>query len=811
MVVKEGAFALDLDLNKKAKEAKAPTLSDEEQGAARRAIEGAPMMQRLLSGGLLRERTSAANFVLALRNDGSISNSPAWKFYRDGKPAIEIELLASGRQFAAYAIHPSGEPYLWADGRSPETVALSELPLVSADDLRRLHDEIAEALSPLGLIEAQNGLAAGGDKAPRSTNLLETLGAPPAYLRDATTLPSVQTGAISPRTPPVETMRAILLHLNARDCFTERKGVEKGGDGRIVKVGWIDCGMALKLAYGDKAGCDLWSLIHGDDNARANAPAQWESFASEQRPGHVAVATLVKAAIDAGFVFPSDDTQMNTCVSFVSDHSAPVFASHGPAPQVEWPEPMALPEGLSPVATFDIAFLPESIGHWVADIAERMQCPQDFVGVPAIISLGAVIGRRVAIRPQRENDWCEVPNLWGCIVGRPGTLKSPAMQEALKLIHRLDAMANQEHEAAMRAYASAVESYKNLKDAAKNRPHDAGPLLKPQEPKARRYVVNDTSYEALGEILADNPNGVLAFRDELVSLLKTLDREEHAAARGFFLTAWNGTSGYTFDRIMRGKTRIDAACLSLLGGTQPGRLAEYMRRAMSGGAGDDGLIQRFGLLVWPDQSPEWREVDRYANTEHRTSAWEAICRLRDLTADKIKAEADTFESLPFLRFDDRASGLFKDWRADLEKRLRSADMSPALESHLAKYRKLVPALALINHLSDGGIGPISQSAVSRALHFSKYLETHARRAYGAGIEAETAAAKVILARIRKGDLREGFTARDIRRKEWSGLAGADQVKAGLDLLADFGWIAPRIIQSMGRPSTTYSINPRGMA
>jgi putative DNA primase/helicase len=146
------------------------------------------------------------------------------------------------------------------------------------------------------------------------------------------------------------------------------------------------------------------------------------------------------------------------------------------------------------------------------------------------------------------------------------------------------------------------EAEKTVRKALKDG-KDAAHLLnidEPEAPVARRYVVNDTSYEALGEIMASNANGVLAYRDELVSLLKTLDREDNAAARGFFLTAWNGTSGYTFDRIIRGKTHIEAACLSLLGGTQPGRLAEYVRRATSGGAADDGLIQRFGLLVWPD-------------------------------------------------------------------------------------------------------------------------------------------------------------------------------------------------------------------
>jgi hypothetical protein len=40
-------------------------------------------------------------------------------------------------------------------------------------------------------------------------------------------------------------------------------------------------------------------------------------------------------------------------------------------------------------------------------------------------------------------------------------------------------------------------------------------IAEPEEPKARRYVVNDATYEALGVILADNPNGTLAFRDAI--------------------------------------------------------------------------------------------------------------------------------------------------------------------------------------------------------------------------------------------------------------------------------------------------------
>jgi hypothetical protein len=334
-----------------------------------------------------------------------------------------------------------------------------------------------------------------------------------------------------------------------------------------------------------------------------------------------------------------------------------------------WPKPKPLPDGLLPVSPFDADFLPAAVSPWAADIADRMQCPLDFVGVPVIVALSSVIGRRVAIRPQSKTDWFEVPNLWGCIVGRPGAMKSPAMAEAMKPLHRLEADARKSNEVAAKDYAVASEAFKLQKDEAARKVKDAlrkgdGDVARflaldePESPKARRYVVNDATYEALGEVLAANPNGTLAFRDELVSLLKTLDREEYAAARGFFLTAWNGTSGYTFDRIIRGRTHIEAACISLLGSTQPGRLADYMRRAIAGGAGDDGLIQRFSLLVWPDQSPEWREVDRYPNSAAREAAWATFERLDQLDPDAIGTECDPFNDVPFLRFDDTAQSVF---------------------------------------------------------------------------------------------------------------------------------------------------------
>ena len=58
-------------------------------------------------------------------------------------------------------------------------------------------------------------------------------------------------------------------------------------------------------------------------------------------------------------------------------------------------------------------------------------------------ALGAILGRKIAIKPQMKTDWIEIPNIWGAFIGPPGMLKSPAMNEALRPIHRLEAEASE--------------------------------------------------------------------------------------------------------------------------------------------------------------------------------------------------------------------------------------------------------------------------------------------------------------------------------------------------------------------------------
>lgn len=494
-----------------------------------------------------------------------------------------------------------------------------------------------------------------------------------------------------------------------------------------------------------------------------------------------------------------------------------------------WGDPQPIPSALLPVKPFDVALLPATLAPWVADIAERMQCPVDFPAVGAMVAASSVIGRKAVIAPQRFDNWHVVPNLWGAIVGRPGCMKSPALAAALLPLDRLAAIAADRHKEALRDFEIRAKLEGMAGKEAEKRAHslvakgelaaaerlliDAADTEGEGKPALRRYKVNDATMEALGEILIDNPWGTLAYRDELSGLLRSLDKEGQEGARAFYLQGYDGNQGYTSDRILRGKNRhIDAVCLALLGGIQPGRLQAYIRDAVSGGAGDDGLLQRFGLLVWPDVDREWRRVDRCPDTEAKHQAFETFQKL-DALAPGV--DSDGKEVPAVYRFTDDAQVLFYEWRAGLETGLRSDDHHPAMESHLAKYRKLVPALALVCALADGK-AVVEYTDLMRALSWAEYLQTHAARAYAAGTRPETDGATALLAKIRAGAVADGFKPADVYLKGWSYLSTPEAVKSAAQMLCDLGHL--RLVEKRqgagtvgGRPSVAYQINPATLA
>ena len=484
-----------------------------------------------------------------------------------------------------------------------------------------------------------------------------------------------------------------------------------------------------------------------------------------------------------------------------------------------WPDPEPLPTGLPAVEPFDLALLPVALRPWIADISERMQCPPDYPAVAAMVTLGSIAGRQLAIRPKRKDDWTVTPNLWGAVVGRPSLLKTPAMQEPIRMVESLEAKARKTfeeaetcHEAdALVAKARGKEADKAIakaiqaKDAVLAHALALEAMNASPPPVRQRYMTQDTTVEKLGELLRDNPRGVLVYRDELIGFLRSLDQEGREGSRAFYLEAWNGTGGFTFDRIGRGTVEIEAACVSIIGGIQPGPLGDYMIGAIKGGFGDDGLVQRFQLAVWPDAPREWVNVDRWPDTQARRAAREVYERFDTFDTASLGASQENEDRIPWVRFAGDAQDLFDEWRTDLERRIRGFELHPALEAHLAKFRSLVPSLALLCHLADVPEGgPVGQASLLRALAWSEYLETHARRIYAPATAPEMAAALELDKRL--PGLPDPFTAKDVYKNHWR-LLDREGAADALTVLCDYGRVRGDEADGPGRPTVRYRVHP----
>jgi hypothetical protein len=502
-------------------------------------------------------------------------------------------------------------------------------------------------------------------------------------------------------------------------------------------------------------------------------------------------------------------------------------------PDFEGP-PRPVRVDLLPVPPLPEAMIPGPLRGWLTDIARRGCFPLEYPTAAAFVSLSALVGRKVAIRPKRHDDWLVIPNSWGAIVGHPGIQKTPAVTEAMLPLNRLVADAIAAHEQAMAEFQASSLVAKARAKAAKDalektakgargkgaganeaelealaREALAGDDAKP--PPLKRYVVNDSSVEKLGELLAENPNGLLLFRDELIGFLRTLDKEGHENDKGFFLEGWNGTGSYVYDRIGRGTIIIPVVCLSVFGTIQPGPLARYLRAAMTD---NDGLVNRFQLLLYPDPPKTWANVDRYPDTAAKTRAYDVFKALDGLDGAGVGAEVDEDRNVPFLRFAPDAQDLFDGWRADLENRLRGGEDSPVMQSHLSKYRSLMPSLALVFHLVDvvggQGAGPVSLAAALAAAAWCDLLDAHARRAYQSALGANAEGALALCEHLKKGALPNPFKANAVAHKGWSGLTTAAEVGLALGVLEDRGWVKGLDVPSGpagGRPTIDYWVHP----
>lgn len=464
--------------------------------------------------------------------------------------------------------------------------------------------------------------------------------------------------------------------------------------------------------------------------------------------------------------------------------------------------------------------LPDLLARYVLDVSTRLSVGPEFVASPLLSIIGGIIGRRIGVRPKKLDSWTIFPCcLWSCISAPPGSRKSPILGEVRRFVDLLDDAAADEYVDKRKHADSKLQALEQKKTIIKKRIakayEEGAPLdeisrleldltmiatdVAAITPRQRRFMTSDSTSAKLAEIMADNPGGLIVFRDELEGLIQSFEQMGNEGLRAFYLEAWDGKGRITQDRVTAGTRRAKGIAATLLGSTQPDKLAKLASDSV------DGLIQRFGLLVcMPAQ--EYSDVDQAPDIQ----SFEQLSRFCQLVGklDGVKATE--------LSLSDQARELFVEWSRANAKTIADPSTPPALQHHLNKYPALLCGIAcviqLVENFSKSGVlvscAEISIDSLSMAAEWieSVFLP-HAKYVYARN-PSECAAEK-LAARIRNGFIQDGMKFRAIERKNWEGLGTASVIRNGLEELEERGWIRIEKIQPpTGRPSETIRINPK---
>ena len=480
-----------------------------------------------------------------------------------------------------------------------------------------------------------------------------------------------------------------------------------------------------------------------------------------------------------------------------------------------WPRPVSLAREFT-AKPFSVSILPKALRDYVDDCASRNGVDPGLLAMFGLATCAAALSDQIKIRPQATNPvWTESARLWIAAVGNPSIKKSPALAMMTRPLKKVGADYDRAHAAEIAKHQIEEKIYKRQMKSYEDRlmdDQDPGPIpAKPEPPEERQFLINDTTIEALGAMLANNPHGTLVEFDELSSLFSRMDGYGSSKAsgrdRGHWLKLFNGGSEKIL-RIGRGAIYVPNFGASIVGGIQPEPIRAVARQAQ-----DDGLLQRFLVFqAHPCEPPRERPWDSGPLNQYGA--------LIERLAAFIPGENDVI-------LGDEAKVVYEGLR-ELSRGLQDVMLLPGhMRTALGKWEGQTVRVMLVLHaIEAAGMGkhpasyPVSVDTAERVdALFREFLLPHMYRFYHETFDSSVLDdAHWIAGHILAHSL-EGITARDIRRvyKKYSYAKTRSvdwELHYAMEVLCMENWATPthRLVGGETRPQlppySKWTINPR---
>jgi hypothetical protein len=126
---------------------------------------------------------------------------------------------------------------------------------------------------------------------------------------------------------------------------------------------------------------------------------------------------------------------------------------------------------------------------------------------------------------------------WSAVVAHSGSMKTPSQRVILDPLVALEREAYETYQIELTDYRALTESQKGKK----REETDETPA---QPPTRKRYLTKDSTLETLQRLHAENPRGLLYYRDELAGVIKVRNqyRGGHGADEEAELDQWVGSA-----------------------------------------------------------------------------------------------------------------------------------------------------------------------------------------------------------------------------------------------------------------------------
>ncbi|HTR85285.1 MAG TPA: DUF3987 domain-containing protein [Reyranella sp.] len=440
-------------------------------------------------------------------------------------------------------------------------------------------------------------------------------------------------------------------------------------------------------------------------------------------------------------------------------------------------EPSLLEGGRIEPPNFPIRFLPRAWRHWVVETAEAAGTAIDYVAQGLLASVAALSG--AGVRVQVSPTWSEPLVLWLALVGSPSSGKSPALAALREPLGRI--------EQAMREIDAMHRTDEDGEDGG-----DGKPVV------PRQLIVADATMEALADVVAGNPRGVILWRDELTAWLANLGRYASGGSdRAHWLEAWSAASVTVNRRSRNEPLYLRRFPVSIVGSIQPGRLSE----ALAGS--DDGMAARF-LYSWPNVPPYMSLLKRRVPDHASALAMlVAISRIVGTASEPLR-----------LSFSEKAT----------ESLDRAGEIMHMIGRHIdgleagwvgkggGTVARLAGALTLLDWSQESSAAApatIGHETVANAEElWMNYFFPHARRVFADGKSDPERHARKVVQWLKTQSVRQ-VSREDLRRRALARALTADQTDMLIQRLAKANLLRPARSEwtGSGRPALRWDVNP----